>query len=1155
MTFRAYERQTSAATAGVSAEIEAELRRSIRLKSLPNGDLRLRLSADFGWRVNPLAQLADFLTEDKHRSLILHNSNGERENFVVSTPRLRVRFFPDARDENSVIVLSVEASSPDRWRADKRSALPCRFTWTADHSYSEAERDALLESVRGFSAGHADKESFWEFWSEYIGKEKEQAKSKREHPGWGYSQRRWGLEGCVDFNVGDSQSEILTNSSGRLLVPTNRTDDRGRAAFLRFEIRKPIAEQWIAAAPLQRYQLDQIPKSGLIKIDWISIESERKRREDALHRLRLGQTALPALNAILPSGENAEGERVEFSQLLDKPYNEEQVRSISKALSDGTITAILGPPGTGKTSVIAEIASQFASMGRRVLISSQSNLAVDNALERVLDSDQIFRIRIGRPESVRFNQELLKERASDRFRRMLLDKSKRTFEAVQAELASTSVRSSGDVDALCSRVATYVNVCKRYQQTLNGLAGLKLARENAKAQLGSAKTALDSALRQASLNAADLEGYLQAIAALGKASIVPESVFSRHGQITNAPSKRLQLQNAKNALKAENEAEQRCRKADKQIEELTQRIEQSAQKQKELERLRLHNQTIAYKRQTVGFWKKLGSYLTDIVHDLEPLEREIRNLAASAAKASLPSAQQEKRNADDVAARCRVAREEASTGFGVVGGALELELKVNEIEGDLAVADILIPCGGLQFASKMQTASAIERLWHELQLATDTDRTAEQELKKLKVMLDEIGERKSELGIVIAELDASCSSLGVLVPERLETANGDVFLNIAETYRNTSDKLRSRQEKWPQIALAVSAYHARLSEEAIDMSKAAIAEANVVGATCSGIAGSGDFAEDFDCVIIDEAGRATPLDLLMPMVRGRTIVLVGDHKQLPPLLNQEIEAELLNDPDIESVNGEYRLTLFERLFKGLPTSRKESLRKQYRMVDTICDVVREISYREKESAIETAGDALQRMHPFKDLAPIHWIKCDGERNVAEQVGYGIRNWAEVEAIREFIAGLVPFIHSDEFGEFLRERKNSNPYEIGVIAMYRQQALALEAALAKTKIATDRASIEVGTVDAFQGREKDAVIVSFVETNPNKLRFFYDRKRLNVALSRARELLVLVGGLDVLGRRATVRAAGVPVRNPLNELQFLFEACLAANHASREVYRG
>ncbi|MGI4829192.1 MAG: AAA domain-containing protein [Janthinobacterium lividum] len=94
---------------------------------------------------------------------------------------------------------------------------------------------------------------------------------------------------------------------------------------------------------------------------------------------------------MLPEGPSETREIVPFVPRLDKPYNEDQLDAIGKALAENTITSILGPPGTGKTSVIAELAMQMTKQGKRVLISSQTNLAVDNALERLVNKPDIFR--------------------------------------------------------------------------------------------------------------------------------------------------------------------------------------------------------------------------------------------------------------------------------------------------------------------------------------------------------------------------------------------------------------------------------------------------------------------------------------------------------------------------------------------------------------------------------------------------------------------------------------------------------------------------------------------------------------------------------------------------------------------------------------------
>jgi molybdopterin-guanine dinucleotide biosynthesis protein len=1149
---RASMTQRPRAPAAVGANARVDLKRRIRIKSLPNGDLLLRLANEFGWRINPLSQLARLLTEDRQRSFISQTVMQGRQSFVVSTPRLRVRFFPDARDETSVIVISVEANSPERWYTDKRFALACHFEWTSELRGAGLHRDDLLEPVRAFTAGHADAESFWEFWSEYLSKEKEQAKSKREHPGWSYSQRQFGLDGCINFDVADSQPDILGNCSGRILVQTDRKDDKNRVSYLRFEVRKPVGTQWIAAFPLQATRLDQVPKDGFIKVDWISVESERKRREDALHRLRLGKTAMSNLNTFLPSGRNVSGESVSFIPLLDKNYNDEQNKAIAKALSENTITAILGPPGTGKTSVIAEIASQIASRGQRVLISSQSNLAVDNALERGLDSDRIFRLRVGRPESVKFNTDLLRERASDRYRRMLLDKSTRAFQGLDTELRSISVNSVEEVELLHARIDQFIDARETHKHMSDRAAFARETRDRSNAHLESCEATLEKSLKAEGLTAAELPSFLICVSELESSSINPVRVFERREQIDLAQNRCQDLQVIESSLSAEQACEQKLETATKRVRDLENRISASVEKEKELCRLQAHNSSVEHKRRTAGLWTKLASFLTNMLHDLEPLRREIERLNATEAKAHLPDAMREKEQATAALAQARRTREETSQQlFRHSSNLNQLKQIVKELKSDLAIADLLRRAGGLAYATNMRSATIISQGWYKLQCAVQENQVSTQRASTTEANLDNIGRTMLDLLPSVKELSDRCQSLGIPVPLSLRNASEDVLLSVADKCWAASTRLRARKEKWGHISAAVSAYQSRLSEEAVDLSKAVISEANVVGATCSGIAGSTDFAEDFDWVIIDEAGRATPLDLLMAMVRGRSIVLVGDHKQLPPFLNQEVEKELANDLAEEGAGSDYQLTLFEHLFGGMPATRKEALKKQYRMVDAICDVVREISYR--ELAIETAGAALTRKHPFKNLSPIHWIQCEGKKNRAESIGYGLRNFAEVDAIQQFLDRLIPVVESDEFKLFLEKCKQGNPYEIGIIAMYRQQALALESAVFREQFSKDRIAIEVGTVDAFQGREKDAVIVSFVETNPNKLRFFYDRKRLNVALSRARELLVIVGGLDVLGRRATVVAGGRHVPNPLNELKFLFDACAAANNATREIH--
>ena len=250
---------------------------------------------------------------------------------------------------------------------------------------------------------------------------------------------------------------------------------------------------------------------------------------------------------------------------------------------------------------------------------------------------------------------------------------------------------------------------------------------------------------------------------------------------------------------------------------------------------------------------------------------------------------------------------------------------------------------------------------------------------------------------------------------------------------------------------------------------------------------------------------------------------------------------------------------------GRSESHKHALSIQYRMTPPICDLVREISY--KSVVFETAKEVIDRPpHPFgQAFHSIHWIRCTGKSNraVGSKKSHGIGNEAEVAAAVRMV---------NRMAEILQTFPGRETYTVGVIAMYRQQVDALEKAFRRSlpggpfRIDRDLATgeyrigfkerlalrIELGTVDSFQGREKDAIIVSLVETDPRKARFFYDPRRLNVALSRAKELLVLVGAIDVLGAKPQAPGGGNK-SNPLWELHNILRQFAATGSASREIF--
>ncbi len=254
----------------------------------------------------------------------------------------------------------------------------------------------------------------------------------------------------------------------------------------------------------------------------------------------------------------------------------------------------------------------------------------------------------------------------------------------------------------------------------------------------------------------------------------------------------------------------------------------------------------------------------------------------------------------------------------------------------------------------------------------------------------------------------------------------------------------------------------------------------------------------FDYVIVDEAARATPAELMVALVVGKRFVLVGDHRQLPPFMDTETEEDLRRaDLDLERA----RRSLFEDLFDKISASNKDTLRVQYRMHRSIGELVGALYY--PTIGLVTRVPDSQRtlaLEQFGGDCRVVWLDVvDGrERQIPPS-----KSWFNHEEVAA-IDGLLE--------AFERElRGNGASYTVGVIAAYGDQRDRL---VARVRPRSGRwkalREVRIATVDAFQGKQDDIVVYSMVRTNTSELRFVSDKRRLNVAFSRAKRLLVIVG---------------------------------------------
>lgn len=264
----------------------------------------------------------------------------------------------------------------------------------------------------------------------------------------------------------------------------------------------------------------------------------------------------------------------------------------------------------------------------------------------------------------------------------------------------------------------------------------------------------------------------------------------------------------------------------------------------------------------------------------------------------------------------------------------------------------------------------------------------------------------------------------------------------------------------------------------------------------------------YDLVIIDEAARANPLDLFIPLSMGRKIVMVGDHKQLPHMLEPDVVKLLSDDPRFKDI-PEIETSLFERLFEMFSKGQKTKaiqLTNQFRMHPDICSFVSEAFYDGKLKTSNTVSSA-DRQSPkeINEGKALSFVNIPISRG-SETPGASKSRWAEVEVICQDIKKILDV---------------DPEASIGVITFYSAQVKLLNNNLDRIFNEDEKSNIEIGTVDAFQGREFDYVLLSCVRSNSPKdgkapiVGFLTKPNRLCVAFSRSIRQLSVYGDAETL----------------------------------------
>lgn len=304
-----------------------------------------------------------------------------------------------------------------------------------------------------------------------------------------------------------------------------------------------------------------------------------------------------------------------------------------------------------------------------------------------------------------------------------------------------------------------------------------------------------------------------------------------------------------------------------------------------------------------------------------------------------------------------------------------------------------------------------------------------------------------------------------------------------------ADELLSR---WNEMVLELEGVNPILGE-------LIIREKSLVGVTCVGLAarGLGLERQEFDLVIIDEAGKALPGELLIPYTKARKVILIGDHRQLPPTVHPALISENhISDEEKEDREEElFDISLFQRMYEKCPPSNKAMLKIQYRMPAILGTMISEVFY---DGSIENG-----KVTELKE--PLLVFNKDATRSSIVFVDHKYEEFApkEKSPTNKGEIVIILFLLSEIF-------KKDPKANVGIITPYKgQKALILEKLQSVGDI---KRQVDVDTIDAFQGDEKKVIIYCTTRTR-RKTAFFSDPRRINVAMSRAQNQLFIVGSLN------------------------------------------
>lgn len=322
--------------------------------------------------------------------------------------------------------------------------------------------------------------------------------------------------------------------------------------------------------------------------------------------------------------------------------------------------------------------------------------------------------------------------------------------------------------------------------------------------------------------------------------------------------------------------------------------------------------------------------------------------------------------------------------------------------------------------------------------------------------------------------------------------------NIAGRYKRNFGRAEREQRR------AVYQEARKLSEEAGMIEnyivEELLEEAEVI--TCT-LVGSSNYliaGRSYSSVFIDEASQALETATWIPILRAGRVIFAGDHRQLPPTVKS-----------YEASKAGLSVTLFEKCIERQQVD--VMLKIQYRMHGVIMEFSNQKFYNGQLIADQSIRDrSLGDIGLSSFFEPVSFIDTAGcsYPEEIESKSQSFFNKEEAGVLMSYLTNLLEILPANEA-----------VYSVGVISPYKAQVEYLKLQAEKLPLPTDKSiKISVNTIDGFQGQERDIILISLVRSNESgEIGFLSDVRRMNVALTRAKKKLVVIGDSSTLGNNS------------------------------------